>query len=538
MSLVLLALLTAAPAPSPAEKLLTAESIRAHVGFLASDELEGRGPATRGDKLAQRYIATQLELLGLQPASPTGGYFQYFDIVGVEGTTPTLTFNGPSKRVLTLKQNDDFIAVSAHQEKQSKLDNAELVFVGYGIDAPQYGWSDFKDVDVRGKVIVVMNSDPADDPALFEGPTRLYYGRWDYKFEQAARVGAAGCLIIHTTPSAGYPWQVVQASWAGELFDLPVEGPPSLQVKMWATEEATRKLFALGGHELDALRLAANKREFRPVPLGVTVSTTITNVVSRKQTANVLAVLPGSDPVLKKEYVVITAHHDHLGKKSAIKPNEDGIYNGAIDNASGVAAILTIARALSAMPVAPKRSILFAAVAAEEQGLLGSAYLVAHPPVPTRQMAGNINIDGLNKWGKTRDVSVIGLGKSTLDLALVELAKAQGRTVKGDAMKDRGFFYRSDQFNFAKAGVPAAYFSSGQDFIDRPPGWGKSMREKWELESYHQPSDELTDAWDLAGAVEDVQLFFRLALAVGNAPSMPTWKIGDEFEAIRLKSLK
>lgn len=538
MSFVALLVLSVAPVSALAEKMLTVEALRSHVTFLASDELEGRGPATRGDRLAQTYIASQFEGLGLQPAPANGSWYQPFDIVGIEGTPPTLTFAGPSHTALTLKQHDDFIAVSAHQQGRTIIENAQLVFVGYGIVAPEYRWNDFKDVDVRGKVVVVMNNDPENDPALFAGKTRLYYGRWDYKYEQAARVGAVGCIIIHTTPSAGYPWQVVQTSWAGELFDLPSAEAPVLQVKSWVTEDAAHKLMALGGKDLAALRTAAQQRDFRPVPLGVTLSTSFTSAVSTKSTANVLGVLPGSDPVLKNEFVVVTAHHDHLGQKNDVKPGEDGIYNGAVDNASGVSALLTVARAMASLPKAPKRSILFAAVAAEEQGLLGSQYLVEHSPVPPRQMAANINVDGLNIWGKTHDVSVIGLGKSSVDATITELAKAQGRVVKGDSTTDRGHFYRSDQLNFARAGVPSAYFSSGQDFSGRPEGWGKAMREQWESVNYHQPSDQLTAQWNLAGALEDVQLYFRLAVALGNAPAMPTWTQGDEFEAVRRQSLR
>jgi Zn-dependent M28 family amino/carboxypeptidase len=381
-----------------------------------------------------------------------------------------------------------------------------------------------------------MNNDPQDDPTLFAGKARLWYGRWDYKYLQARKQGAVGCIIIHTTPSAGYPWQVIQTSWAGEQFSLPSDGG-GLELRGWLTEEATRRLVALGGHDLDRLRAAAQKREFRPVPLGVTVTSSWTNAISHKASANVLAVLPGSDPLLSKEYVVLTAHHDHLGRKEGARPGEDSIYNGAVDNASGVAALLTIARELGLRPRGQRRSILFAAVAAEEQGLLGSEWLVAHPPVPLSKLAADLNIDGINIWGRTRDVSVIGLGKSSLDGMIAALASRQGRVVKADALSDRGFFYRSDQFNFARAGVPSAYFSSGQDFIGRPEGWGRAQREKWESTTYHQPSDELRDDWDLSGATEDVQLDLQLALELADAPAMPTWTKGDEFEAVRLKSL-
>jgi Zn-dependent M28 family amino/carboxypeptidase len=411
--------------------------------------------------------------------------------------------------------------------------------VGYGIQAPEYEWDDFKGMDLKGKTLLILNNDPEDDPKLFGGKARLWYGRWDYKYEQAAKVGAAGAIILHTTPSAGYPWQVVQTSWSGEQFELPAAGAqPRLQMKAWTTDEATRRVVQLSGRDLDTLRGMAQKRDFRPVPLGVTVSTRFANQVRRRPTANVLGLLPGSDPKLSKEVVLYTAHHDHLGLKAEAKPGEDAIYNGAVDNASGVAAMLAVARAFSALPRPPPRSILFAAVAAEEQGLLGSQYLAEHLPVPAGRVAANINIDGLNIHGRTRDVTVIGLGKSSLDKTLTALAAGQGRIVRGDQLPDRGFFYRSDQFNFAKRGIPSAYFSSGMDFIGRPPGWGKERREKWEAEHYHQPSDELRPDWDYSGAVEDVRLFFLLGSHVARTRELPRWNKGDEFEGPRLQALE
>lgn len=542
MSLVLLlsAVVAAAPLPpgvASASKSITAESIRGPMKLLASDELEGRGPATRGDALTQRYLAAEFESLGLAPFAPGGGWVQPVEMVGVTARTDRLVA-AAGKQSVTLKPSDDFMAVSGHFEPTSRLDKAELVFVGFGIVAPEFGWDDFKGADLKGKVLLVMNNDPEGDPALFGGRARLWYGRWDYKYEQARRVGAAGCLVIHTTPSAGYPWEVVQTSWAGEQFELPGDDGPRLQVKGWATEDASRRLAALGGKDLDALRAAATRRDFQPVPLGVSVSLTLRNRVQKKTTGNVLGLLRGSDPALADELVVFTAHHDHLGVKADAKPGEDAIYNGAVDNAGGVATLLAIAKAFTLLPKAPRRSILFVAIAAEEQGLLGSRYLMEHPPVPASYMAADINIDGLNIWGRTRDVSVIGLGKSNLDPLIIELAREQGRTVKPDALSDRGFFYRSDQLNFAKAGVPAAYFSSGHDFIGRPEGWGREQSELWERTHYHRPSDEVSDAWDLSGAVEDARLYFLLGAAVANAPRMPTWNKADEFEATRLRSLQ
>ncbi|MFZ5441936.1 MAG: M20/M25/M40 family metallo-hydrolase [Myxococcota bacterium] len=533
--MVLLSLLLAAAPPTKAPTLSAAE-LRGHMRYLASDLLEGRGPATNGDRLAQQYIAAQFEALGLEPGAPDGGWIQLVELVGVSGHPTTMKARAANGASLELTSGDDFVAVSGHQQPESALEQAELVFVGYGIRAPEFQWDDFKGADLKGKVLVVMNNDPEDDPSLFAGRARLWYGRWDYKYEQARRLGAAGCLIIHTTPSAGYPWSVVQTSWGGEQFELPASGAPaSLQVKGWLTEAATRRVMALTGKSLDALRTAALSRRFVPVPLGVTLSTRFSTVVAKKTTGNVLGLLRGSDPLLRQEVVVYSAHHDHLGRREGAAPGEDAIFNGAVDNAGGVAGMLVVARQLSQQP--PKRSVLFAAVAAEEQGLLGSQYLVEHPPVPVTRMAADINIDGLNIWGRTRDVSVIGLGKSSLDVLLIELARAQGRVVKPDALADRGFFYRSDQFNFARRGVPAAYFSSGQDFLDRPEGWGREQREKWEATHYHQPSDEVRDDWDLSGALEDLQLYLQLGQAVGNAPAMPTWTKGDEFEAVRKGTL-
>jgi Zn-dependent M28 family amino/carboxypeptidase len=354
----------------------------------------------------------------------------------------------------------------------------------------------------------------------------------------AEKVGAAGAIIVHTTSSAGYPWKVVQTSWSGPQFSLTKDAERKLAIRAWATEDAVRRLVTLAGQDWTALRQKAESRNFEPVPLGVTVSTSFKNVVQKKQTANVLGVLPGSDETLKNEWVVLTAHHDHLGMRENAKPGEDAIYNGAVDNATGVAALLAIAEALRHLPQAPARSLLLAAVAAEEQGLLGSEYLVENSPVPMGLVAANLNIDGLNVFGKTSDLTVIGLGKSTLDALISQVALQLGRKVKPDPMPDRGFFYRSDQFNFAKQGVPAIYFGSGVDFVGQEPGFGKKRREAWEATHYHQVSDEVSSAWNWSGAVEDVQFYFRLAVLVASAPSMPQWKKGDEFEAARQKALQ
>jgi hypothetical protein len=526
---------------SPAEKAAAAEItpdlLRAHVRFLSDDLLEGRGPAGRGDRLAQLYIATQMEALGLQPAAPNGGWFQPVEVVGITSKAPeTITFRGGGKSV-DFKSFQDVIAFSGQETPKPALQDAELVFVGYGIVAPEFGWDDYKGMDLKGKVLLMMNNDPEDDPALFAGRTRLWYGRWDYKYDQAARHGAAGAIIIHTEPSAGYKFQVLQTSWAGEQFSLPSAGDPEVTVQGWATEDASRKIAALGGHDLDRLRAAAQKKDFRPVPLGVTWSIALDNEVTRKQTANVIGKLPGSDPARAAEAVLYTAHHDHLGMKANAPAGEDAIYNGALDNASGVGGMLAVAKAMAALPQRPKRTVIFAAVAAEEQGLLGSKYLAANPPVPAGRLAANINIDGMSIWGRTRDLTMIGLGKSDLDDWILPLAALQGRTVVPDQFPDKGFFYRSDQFSLARIGVPAAYLEGGTEVRDKPAGWGKEQQQAFESAHYHQASDELRPDWDFTGAVEDAQLVFHLGVKVANATAMPAWRPGDEFEAARKKAL-
>jgi Zn-dependent M28 family amino/carboxypeptidase len=519
-----------------AERLLTADSVRAHVRFLASDLLEGRGPGTRGDLLTQAYVASQFEQLGLRPAGAGGGYLQPFEMVGVTSHLTPLSLTRGEK-TLALKPREEFIATTGDATAQARVDRVELVFVGYGIVAKEYQWDDFKGVDVKGKVLLVMNNDPESDPHLFAGKTRLWYGRWDYKFEEAAKHGALGALIIHTTPSAGYPWSVVQSSWSGQRLSLVGSTAPTLTVEGWVTEDAARRVAALVGKDLDALRARAERRDFRPVPLGVVLSTALSNQIETVRTANVLGLLPGTDPSLSHELVVYTAHHDHLGVRAGARPGEDSIYNGAVDNATGVAQLLTLARAYAAMREPPRRSVLFAAVGAEEGGLLGSEYLVHHPPAPLRDLAVDINMDGANIFGRTRDVSVLGLGKADLDQTLEPLARAQGRVLRPDLRPDRGFFYRSDQLSFARAGVPATHFSSGLQYIGRPEGWGMAQQEAYVEKRYHQPSDELTPDWDLSGAVEDVKLYFELGLCVANGEAMPKWTPGDEFEAVRKRGL-
>jgi Zn-dependent M28 family amino/carboxypeptidase len=514
---------------------ISAARIRADVRFLASDLLEGRGPATRGDELTQAYLAARLEAIGLEPAGQAGGYLQPFEIVGVKTRAPERASLSRGGERIEVREGEDFVAVSG-PTPHTRV-NAELVFVGYGIEAPEHRWDDYKGVDVTGKVLLVMNNDPEDDPSLFGGKARLYYGRWDYKYLMAARKGALGAMIIHTEPSAGYKWQVVQTGWGSgrERFQLPDAGPAAA-LRGWFSEDAARRITRLAGQDLDALRAAAQQRDFRPVPLGVSLELELSAEVQAKRTANVIGRLPGSDAALAQQAVIYTAHHDHLGVKADAKPGEDAIYNGALDNASGTAAMLAIAEAMTALPTRPKRSVYFAAVGVEEQGLLGSEYLAAHPPAHPGRIAANINIDGLNIYGRTRDLILIGYGKSNLDDRIKGLAAMQGRVVKRDQFPDKGFFYRSDQLNFARIGVPAAYADAGLDVIGQPSGWGEQQQSDYEAKHYHQVSDELRD-WNLEGGVEDARLFFHLGVQVANAARMPAWKPGDEFEAARERAL-
>jgi len=533
---------SSAPAfdPSPAEKdaaaLVSEDAIRAHIRFLADDLLEGRAPGSRGDGLTQLYLSSEFQALGLKPGAPGGGWLQRFPLIGMDTQVPeTIAFRKGSED-LRLRFREDFVALCPTGRPTGGVRDAEVVFVGYGMVAPEYRWDDFKDTDLRGKVLLIMNNDPSSSPDLFGGETRLYYGRWDYKYEMAARKGAAGAIIIHTTPSAGYPWTVVQTSFTGEQFDLKDRSGPVLEMAAWITEDKARSLARLGGADLDALRQAAERRDFRPAPLGVRLSLDLPSKVREVESANVLGLLPGSDPQRSRETLIITAHHDHLGVAAEGSGGADRIYNGAVDNASGAAVLLALARAHARLGP-PPRSILFATVAAEEQGLLGSAYLAAHPPVPAGLLAATINIDGINIWGRTRDVTMVGLGKSSLDEIVRAVAAWQGREVKPDQFPDRGFFYRSDQFSLAKIGVPGIYLDSGTDFPGRPPGWGKAQIEEWEKVHYHQPSDEYRADWDLSGAVDDARLLFYASLLIARSPDLPAWRAGDEFEAARKAAL-
>lgn len=516
---------------------ITADYMRRQVAALSADALQGRGTASPGDAKAAEYLVDQLKSMHYAPGGGADGWLQTFDIVGVTAHMPKQWVFEHDGNSLALDWWSQYIAASGVQSEHAAVKDAGVVFVGYGIQAPEFDWDDFKGMDLRGKVLLMLNNDPDWDPKLFEGKTRLYYGRWDYKYASAARQGAAGAIIIHTTPSAGYPFQVVQTSWSGEQFELPAGDEPRTQVNGWVTEDSARKLVELAGMDLDRLVESAKRRDFKPVPLGVTTSLSFANTVHHAKTMNVYGLLRGRDPTLEHEAVIYTAHHDHLGIGEPDKSG-DRIYNGALDNGAGMAQVLAIARAYAGLPEPPRRSILILFVGAEEQGLLGSQYYAEHPTFAPGRIAADINYDGGDIWGRTRDVTYIGKGKSSLDPIVERVAASQGRVVKPDQFPDRGYYYRSDQFSFAHIGVPALYLDTGTDFIGRPAGWGRQQVEAFEAHRYHQPSDEIDSTWNFDGMIEDARLGFRVGLAVADSDAMPSWTPGDEFEAARKAALE
>lgn len=512
--------------------------LRAHIKYLADDLLEGRAPGSRGGMLAAKYIAARFESAGLEPAAADRTYFQQAAMISTTADAANKLTIKSGDRSEDLKFADDFIGTTELDKNEVAINN-ELVFVGYGIQSPENNWDDYKGLDVRGKVLLIMVNDPpatAAEPNLFGGKALTYYGRWTYKYEEAARRGAAGVILIHTTESAGYGWNVVKSSWSGERFSLVPDGSVSpLAMKAWATEDAARKIAQLAGQNLDALRQAAQTRDFRPVTFNARVESTLKVTIRRVSSPNVVGIFRGSDDKLKNEYVVFSAHWDHFG----IRPEQpgDNIYNGAVDNATGIAGILAIAKAFAALEEKPKRSILFIATTAEEQGLLGAEYYARHPLVPLSKTVANINLDSLNIYGLTSDLTPLGADRSTLGQFIEEVAKENQVTISPDSHPEQGLFYRSDHFPFAKAGVPAVNFEPGSNFVGHSADWGKKQFEDYNANRYHQPSDEYSPNWDFSGMVQQTRLAFWAGLKVANASETPKWKPGDEFERARLQSL-
>jgi Zn-dependent M28 family amino/carboxypeptidase len=531
----------AATAAVPPEAIAAIDTgtVMRHIRVLAADSLMGRLPGTAGEDKTVAYLESEFKALSLKPGNTDGTYIQKVPLVGitVKGS-PTLTFaKGGAKQVL--KWRGDYVAWTKHVAPSAALDKSEVVFVGYGTEAPEFNWDDFKGTDVTGKTVVMLvNDPPLADTSQFGGKRMTYYGRWTYKYEQGMRHKAAGVLLVHETERAGYPFAVVQGK-TSEQFDLvtPDKNMGRSDVEGWITLDQAKALFASAGQNFDSLKARAATREFKPVPLGVTASVKLENALRTVDSRNVVAKLEGSDPALRDQYVIYTAHWDHFGIGTKVKG--DSIYNGASDNATGTAGLLAIAKAYAAMKTPPKRSILFLSVTAEEQGLLGSQYYAVTPVYPVAKTLADINMDGLNSWGLTKDVTVIGLGASDLDdYARAAAAEQGGRTLRPDAEPEKGFYYRSDHFNFAKVGVPAFYSESGVEFVGKSAGYGMQKRDEYTANDYHKPQDEIKPGWDLSGAVQDLNLFLTIGYRVAGAAKFPEWKAGNEFRAIRDKSLK
>jgi len=538
----------ATPAPSVSQHTpigqlpaIDLTQLLAHTKKLSSDEFEGRAPGTKGEDLSVNYLADQFKAAGLKPGNTDGTYFQRVPLVGITPTPAPLVFQRGGQ-AQTLKWKDDVVAWTKHVADSASLLDSELVFVGYGVVAPEFDWDDYKGVDVKGKTIVVLVNDPPVpdpsnaaelDPKTFGGKAMTYYGRWTYKYEMGAQKGAAGVLIVHETEPAGYGFNVVQGK-TGEQFDLvtPDKNMGRAAIEGWITLESAKTLLKNAGQDFDALKKKAATRDFKPVPLGATASMTITNKLRTINSRNVIAKLEGSDPKLKDEYVVYTAHWDHFGK------NADGIFHGAEDDGLGCAALIEMGRAFTKLPSPPRRSILFLAVTAEEQGLLGSQYYSVTPIYPLAKTVADINMDSWNTHGRTKDMTLTGFGASELDDYARDAAAEQGRVVHGDAEPEKGFYYRSDHFNFAKQGVPALDIAGGVDYIGKPAEFGAQVRKEWTDKRYHTPLDVVMPDWDLNGTREDLRVLFAVGQRVAQADKMPEWKPGNEFKAKREAMLK
>jgi Zn-dependent M28 family amino/carboxypeptidase len=527
---------TAAPVATAAQSIDGAELL-AHVRDLSADSMEGRAPGTPGEERTIAYLTRQFQALGLQPGNPDGTWVQNVDLIGYS-SRPSLTLTAGGRNI-PMKSPDDFVASSRHERAETRIDGSDVVFVGYGVVAPEYGWDDYKGVDVKGKTVLMLINDPAvtvaGDPSqldttMFKGKAMTYYGRWTYKYEIASEKGAAAVLIIHETEPAGYGYDVVRGSFSAEQFDVPSPNADQrVGVEGWISLGKAKALLSAAGQDFDSLRAAARTREFRPVPLDAKASFDVKIDARRVQSHNVVAKLEGG--ARKDEYVIYTAHWDHLGRDSTL--TGDQIYNGAADNATGTAGLLEVAQAFTKLPAPPARSVLFLAVTAEEKGLVGAKYYAEHPLYPLARTAADINMDVLNQWGRTSDLTVIGLGNSTLDDVLTRVLATEQRTVRPDAEPEKGFYYRSDHFEFAKQGVPALYVESGVDYIGKPSGYGMEKRDAYTANDYHAPSDEVKPDWDLSGAVADLRALFRVGYLVAQTPAMPEWKPGTEFKAKR-----
>lgn len=528
-----------APRPSSAAfaamETISPERIRAHVRFLSHDLLEGRGTGQRGGDIAAEYIATQFALYGLKPAGDNATYLQKVPMVGItpssETTFSIVPASGPP---VTLKVLDDYVAYDQTQQPQSDID-APIVFVGYGVHAPEYNWDDYKDADVKGKVLLVLvNEPPSDDPKFFKGKALTYYGRWTYKYEEAARRGAVGVMLIHQTQMASYPWEVVRNSNSGEKSYLKLDGTPKLKAAAWIQFAVAQRLAGASGLKLEKLLLDAQSRDFKPVALSAKLQAHITSTIRPFESNNVIGLLPGADRKLKDEAVLYTAHYDHLG----IRPDMSGdnIYNGANDNSTGCGVLLETARAFSQAPEKPRRSILFASVTAEEQGLLGSEYLGKHPPFPARRIALDLNYDDIPPLGAPEEVEVSGAERTTFYRTVEATAKDFRLAIRPDAHPEAGHFYRSDHFSLARVGIPAFSVNEGVKYRGHDEAWGLKQDQEYNEKHYHQPSDEYHPDMDFTGDATMARFGFVLGWQAASLPHLVGWEKSDEFEAQRLKS--
>ena len=525
---------------------ITAGDLSRHIRTLASDEFEGRAPGTRGEELTVGYLVDQFKRMGLQPGNPDGTFIQRVPMVGITASDVQVSYRVGDRRI-DLGFPEEAVVWTKRFVPAVDVEESDLVFVGYGVVAPEYGWDDFKDADVRGKTIVMLvNDPPVPDPAdpskldetMFKGRAMTCYGRWTYKYEIAAAKGAAAALVVHETGPAGYPWMVVVGSNSRENFDLQSadRNMSRIAVEGWITLDIARRIFTAAGRDFEQLKQSAVRRDFKPVSLGAKANFRFRNTLRDVASQNVIGKLAGGDRQLNEEYVIYTAHWDHLGRNPALAG--DQIFNGARDNASGTAVVLEVAEAFTKLKRPPRRTILFLSVTGEEKGLLGAKYYAEHPLYPLRRTLADLNVDSANVWGRTEDVNVIGSGQSTLEDVLREAAAASGRTLSPDAESEKGRYYRSDHFEFAKVGVPGLYLQSGTRFVGKPEDFGRRKIDDYTVNDYHKVSDEIKPDWDLSGAAEDAQLLFQVGLRVANGERYPAWKPGSEFKLRREEMLK
>jgi Zn-dependent M28 family amino/carboxypeptidase len=522
-----------------ASEVMTEANYRRHVETLASDEFGGRAPASKGEELTVDYLVQNFKSMGLAPGNGDS-YTQDVPLAWVETTnSPDLVFSGGKDKDMTLTYSTEQVLWSRRQVTEVAIENSEMVFVGYGINAPERDWNDYAGIDVTGKTVVMLINDPGfptQDSELFNGNTMTYYGRWDYKFAEAARQGAAGAIMIHDTLPAAYGWDTVANSWTGRQFDMVLEdkGAGLAAVEGWITREKADALFAKAGLNLDDMYAKAQQPGFTAVPMNVTVSASLVSKTEVVNSKNVAAFLKGSEA--PDEIFIYMAHWDHLGTDTDLEG--DQIYNGALDNASGTAALLEIARAYASLPQAPRRSVLFLSVTAEEQGLLGSRYYALNPLYPLTSTVGGINMDGMNNFGATRDITVVGLGMSDLDTYLTAAAAAQERVVNGDRESEKGYYYRSDHFELAKEGVPMLFPWGGYDDREKGIAYGMEKAKEYNKDHYHRVSDEYDLSWVVSGALEDMNMYFKAGLEIANSDDWPNWKEGTEFKATRDAQMK